>query len=203
MVTNMAAKKITEEQWKFAKVMWQAEPLKTLSQLAESLNVSKQLVARKAREQEWKKCTDIDALAKRAYEIADARSACLNDSEIDENAEVRPSGMADVVDKVASNNLGSSGLLSVFELQRIAVRDAASKRASILERHRNEINGARKLLYEAIKGSGDIETAKLAKVVAETMKTLQEAERKSWGFERDDNKPAPTIIIERGRHTAG
>ena len=76
---------------------------------------------------------------------------------------------------------------------------AVSQRARLLDRHRQELNGPRKLLYEAI-GKRDAELVKLAKGAAETLRILQDSERKAWGLDptSDDVQGGITVVIERG-----
>lgn len=72
---------------------------------------------------------------------------------------------------------------------------AVEARASIIGRHRTEWNAPRQLAYEAVK-TRDINKAKLAKMTAETLKLVQEGERKAWGLDvGGDNKI--TVTVER------
>lgn len=72
---------------------------------------------------------------------------------------------------------------------------AVEARAKIIERHRTEWNAPRTLAYEAIKGR-DMDKAKLAKIAAETLKLVQEGERKAWGLDVGaDNRV--TVTVER------
>lgn len=75
---------------------------------------------------------------------------------------------------------------------------AISQRAQILDRHRQELNAPRKLLYEAM-GKRDAELVKLAKYAAETLRIMQDSERKAWGLDpaSDDMHQAITVVIER------
>ncbi len=72
---------------------------------------------------------------------------------------------------------------------------AVEARANIITRHRTEWNAPRQLAYEAVKNR-DMDKAKLAKIAAETLKIVQEGERKAWGLDvNGDNKI--TVTIER------
>ncbi|MCH5278071.1 MAG: hypothetical protein J1E80_09630 [Desulfovibrionaceae bacterium] len=59
-------------------------------------------------------------------------------------------------------------------------RDAAG-RAAVMARQRAEWEQHRRLMEDAL-NSGDMDTAKLAKLVAETLKIRQECERRAWGM---------------------
>jgi len=79
-----------------------------------------------------------------------------------------------------------------------AVEDVAvDARAQILKRHRTEWVAPRNQIYKALK-SGDTEQAKLAKLAAETLKLIQDGERKAWGLESGETEGGQVkIIIER------
>ena len=64
----------------------------------------------------------------------------------------------------------------------------------MLERHRKEVDAPRKLVYQAIQ-SGDLEKAKLAKTVAETLRIAQELERKAWGLDAGENAGGDKVIV--------
>ena len=62
---------------------------------------------------------------------------------------------------------------------------------------RTEWAAARNQIYKALK-SGDNEQAKLAKLAGETLKLVQEGERKAWGLDGGENEPGQVrIVIER------
>lgn len=52
----------------------------------------------------------------------------------------------------------------------------------MVQRHRDEWEEHKEIVDTAI-GTKDFETAKLAKITAETLKIRQEAERKAWGID--------------------
>lgn len=80
-----------------------------------------------------------------------------------------------------------------------ALDRAADAKAAVMLRHKEEWDGQGRLLAEAVEGK-DMEAAKLAKLVAETLKIRQEAERKAWGIRDVDAQPdggALTVRIVR------
>ncbi|EFO7976651.1 hypothetical protein HO291_003507 [Salmonella enterica] len=87
--------------------------------------------------------------------------------------------------------------------QRVAAADALvmeqviEERKRVLERHRKEIDLPRKLAYQAVQ-SNNFETAKLAKISSETLRNLQDMERKAWGIDRQETGNNITVVIERG-----
>lgn len=67
----------------------------------------------------------------------------------------------------------------------------ASRRADVIQRHRDEWEEHKGLVDSAI-GAQDFDAAKLAKITAETLKIRQEAERKAWNI--DAAQPQVTNI---------
>ena len=67
----------------------------------------------------------------------------------------------------------------------------ASRRADVVQRHRDEWEEHKHIVDSAI-GAQDFEAAKLAKITAETLKIRQEAERKAWAI---DTQVAPVTNI--------
>lgn len=59
---------------------------------------------------------------------------------------------------------------------------AVDLRAELIERHRKEWQIARGLSAEAVKAR-DFDKAKLAKITTETIKLIQEGERRAWGLD--------------------
>lgn len=189
----MAEKRVTPERWAFARSLWEAEPLKSFADIGASLGVSKQAVAKKAKVEGWQKRISIAQVTDRAYSEADRNQSAGG---VDKPALSSGSDGEVVAPGIPANQPGRTEPLSQAEMAALAETDAVAARAEVLRRHRQEINGPRKLIYEALR-SNDEPKAKLAKIAAETLKITQEAERKSWGFDRDE-KVAPTIVIERG-----
>jgi hypothetical protein len=191
----MVRKVITEEQWKFARAQWEAEPLMSHAQVGSSLGISKQAVQKKAKEQSWQKRISIKEITDDAYAAADS----LSDAKADESGE-KPGGASPlppvVVAGVPVNQPGRTDPLSDFERSQLAKESALKKRVEILDRHRTEVNGPRKMAYEALTKK-DFNLAKIAKSTAEALKLTQDAERRAWGFDRDE-KPGTVVVIERG-----
>jgi hypothetical protein len=72
-----------------------------------------------------------------------------------------------------------------------AIDAEASRRADVVQRHRDEWEEHKHIVDTAI-GTKDFEAAKLAKITAETLKIRQEAERKAWAI---DTQIAPVTNI--------
>ena len=73
-----------------------------------------------------------------------------------------------------------------------AVEAAADRMAAVVERHKTEWDGPRGIAQTAV-ANQDQDAAKLAKITAETLKIIQEGERKAWGLD-SPAKPSETKI---------
>ncbi|EMD0638823.1 hypothetical protein VPZ60_004239 [Salmonella enterica] len=87
--------------------------------------------------------------------------------------------------------------------ERQAVSDAVvaeqviNERKRLLDRHKKEWDYPRKLAYQAIQ-SKNFDTAKLAKISSETLRNIQDMERKAWGIDKNETENNITVVIERG-----
>lgn len=78
-----------------------------------------------------------------------------------------------------------------------AEETAVELRAKVLERHRKEWGIPRGLVNEAVKAR-DFNKAKLAKITSETLKLIQDGERKAWGIDSGpDGATKVQVVIER------
>jgi len=88
--------------------------------------------------------------------------------------DVEPAIQRKVAEKVAGVVAGCN------PQKKAAALDAeASRRADVVQRHRDEWDEHKRLVDTAI-GTDNFEMAKLAKITSETLKIRQEAERKAW-----------------------
>ena len=83
-----------------------------------------------------------------------------------------------------------------------AITPAVDEKATVIIRHREEWDGQGRLIAEAAE-CRDMETAKLAKLVAETLKIRQEAERKAWGIRDVDAQPDGGVLTVRILRVSG
>ncbi|EDY2030000.1 hypothetical protein GTB64_004442 [Salmonella enterica] len=79
----------------------------------------------------------------------------------------------------------------------LIIEQAIKERQRVLERHREELNLPRKLAYQAVQ-TNNFETAKLAKISSETLRNVQDMERKAWGIDHGSAENNITVVIERG-----
>lgn len=161
------AQRLTAEQWTMVRQKYETDPRLSFADLASQFGISKQAIHKRATAEKWGRVVSLAELAARAQTKADR----LVDGEVD-----------------------ATRLASIREA---GVDEAASRRAAVLDRHRREVDGPRKIVYQALQ-SGDIEKARLAKAVAESLKIVQELERKAWGLDGDAQRGERVIVIERG-----
>ncbi|RMD61671.1 hypothetical protein D6833_07930 [Candidatus Parcubacteria bacterium] len=74
---------------------------------------------------------------------------------------------------------------------------AVDLRARLLERHRKEWDGVRQRVYEALRND-DFEKAKLGKISAESIRIIQDGERKAWGLDVPAEQSGEVrVVVER------
>jgi hypothetical protein len=152
--------------------MYESDPSVSKAQVATHFGVSKGVVDRYSLEEGWKKAENTAAMTAEAHRLADRVSTAIEPLVLHPT----PEAMADV--------------------QRTVTRDeGAERRAQIVDRHRDEWKVVRGLSAEALKGR-DFERAKLAKITAETIKLLQDGERRAWGLDQGEGNT--TVVIDRG-----
>lgn len=160
------ARRLTADQWSSIRQQYETDPRLSFGDLAEKHGISKQAIHKRATTEKWERVLSLAELNARAQTRADH----LVDGRVD------------------AQTLAST--------RKAGIDEATERRAAVLERHRKEIDGPRKLVYQAIQ-SGDLEKAKLAKAIAETLRIAQELERKAWGLDAAEGG-ASVIVIDRG-----
>lgn len=189
MKPNMAKTKLPQEAWAAARLRWETEPPCTYNDLVETLGVSKQAIAKRARKDGWAKQLDMARVVEMAHQKADRQSTAENA----ENTRPLPPQASAVVHSAPAKPDADATPQSRHEADQTA---AVAARAAILERHRSEWVAARNLLYAAIKGK-DFELSRVAKNVVDAMKKIQEGERDAWDLVAGGVKPTLQIIVER------
>ncbi len=200
----MAHAKIQDEMWAIARARWEGEPCCSYSDLADFLGITKQSVGKRATRDHWQKKVNLAALVDKAHAVADRQIA--------QNAAAPAKRKGAVDDRLHLGEWATPGSPAAAvvsgpvpearnvtpEIRAQAVEDVAvNARAHILARHRTEWPAARNQIYKSLK-SGNTEGAKLAKLVSETFKLIQDGERKAWGLDACDTPPGQVkIVIER------
>jgi hypothetical protein len=190
----MANDKTHAANWAIARARWEGEPRCSYADLADFLGISKQAVGKRAIKEGWTKKLNLTAIAGRAHTVADrhiAREAVdapklpgSVDEQSPSSATLPYSGVAlgAVTQAIPDSKNATPEMLAQ------AVEDAAvDARAEILKRHRTEWVAPRNQIYKALK-STDIDQAKLAKLAAETLKLIQDGERKAWGLDNGEEQ---------------
>lgn len=150
--------RLTQDQWGDARAMREAGA--SLSEVAERIGVDRAAVSRRAKKEGWGDGADIaDAIRKKVTEKVTGIVTPCN-----------PKKRAEAIDA------------------------EADRRAAVIERHREEWPKVREMLEtgrEAHKNAEDVEEKRLAfedlkaaKISSETIKFIQEGERKAWGLDQ-------------------
>ena len=90
--------------------------------------------------------------------------------------------LSGVVDRLAEAKV--NGIVNTVDPQKKveAVDAAASRKADVIQRHRDAWPKIKALNAQAIEAQ-DFNAAKLAKITAETERIIQDGERKAWGIQ--------------------
>lgn len=207
--------RLTDEQWAIARAKWEADQTLTYAQVGAEYGISSQAVHKRSQREGWTRAADgLAQMAARAHVVADRLIP-----KVDKPSTKRAS-TAGQVDKI-DGEVDSTGAqpkpgraakpddppVSQEVLDR-AVEERVEPRAKVLARHRTEVDGPRKLAYQALTGKDENgralsyddrhSRASLAKKVMETLKGMHEMERKAWGLDAGDSLGDKVIVIDRG-----
>lgn len=169
--------KYTPEMIAAARALWEGDPKITKADVAREMGIPYCMVDKWSKggqhgtEEKWAKRVD-DNMSERAYKAADTYRGKLNELGPEITTEQRQQAEEETAEETA------------VEL-----------RARVLERHRKEWNVPRALVSEAVKAR-DFGKAKLAKITSETLKIIQDAERKAWGVDSGSDTKIQ-VVIER------
>lgn len=170
---------IPEKRWVAARALYEGTPGMTMAKLAEKTGLGKSSLERKANEQGWKKNFVMGQMTEEAQKAADMFAQKVDEFGPEITAEEKQKIATEVVHQVA-----------------------VDVRAEVLDRHRREWAIPRKLSQEAVllrdlKPGEAFDRAKMAKITAETLKILQDGERKAWGLDVGELPPGDVLVIER------
>jgi hypothetical protein len=167
----MSAQKITDEQWAEARKRYESEPGLGLGKIAQVLDCSKSLVARKAREGKWQKDIGVPTQVWKGAEASEAKvteSAVPSPTQaVHVNATDRPVSPSRVVSDVylapsAQSTAYSDEMLVPADLDEVereewVKRAIVARQRSINARHLKELNAARAQVYASLKKGGEKE----------------------------------------------
>lgn len=199
----MANDKTNAANWAIARARWEGEPRCSYADLADFLGISKQAIGKRAIKEGWTKKLNLTAIAGRAHTAADRNVVreAVDVPKLPGAVDDQPPPGATLPSSEAALGITPHAIPdsknATPEMLARAVEDAAvDARAQILKRHRTEWVAPRNQVYKALK-STDIDQAKLAKLAAETLKLIQDGERKAWGLDAGDTEGQVRIVIER------
>lgn len=161
-----------------ARALYEGDPAITKRQVAEEMGVPYATLDKWSKGgdtgtgEKWAKRTD--NMSERAQAVADGYKGKLSEL----GPEITTEQQKQVMDETADET-------------------AVELRAKVLERHRKEWGIPRGLVNEAVKAR-DFNKAKLAKITSETLKLIQDGERKAWGIDSGpDGATKVQVVIER------
>lgn len=170
----------------------------TYEALGERIGQSRATVFKYAKRNGWEKLTNAADLAKKASAAADRVAVSARESaSVDGNGNTDGNndvsiGNAQPPKRSTAADRKAAVQPSTEEVQQAAV----AMRADIIERHRKEWSVSRGLVGEAV-SKRDFDRAKLAKITSETLKIIQDGERKAWGLDAADPADKTVVVIER------
>lgn len=206
----MPAPTVSKEMWAKARAIWEADPVITYEEIAQTLGMTRQGVRQRAGREKWQKGIDAIAIEGKVHRIADSKVT-------ESSVEVGTQGN-DVygdVSKVKSREPELDRSIPAIpdgtptqEVTRIVQDAFEAKRVALTERHRHELGAIRAQLYAAVKKAGTktgLNDARTAKTLVEAFASLQGAERAAWGMGVAGGKggganeppPAATIIVHQ------
>ena len=173
---------IPDERFVAARALYESTPGMTLAKVAAETGIGKSTLERRANTEGWKKNytrTDLQPLTGAAHAAADKYQHKMAELGPEVTAEEKAAVVAEVVEEVAID-----------------------ERAKILDRHRREWAAPRAMSAEAVRmrerdPDGAFARAKMAKITAETLKIVQDGERKAWGIDVGELPPNHVVVIER------
>lgn len=156
---------------KVRKLYEEGGPEVTFSSLARDGWASRPEISKKAKEQSWHKpdAKSVPDMNEQVAKRADAKAAKSVSGEVigPEPAPVPPGSVSPA-----------------------AVNAQIELRVNVVDRHRRELNSARKKVYDGLT-EGNFDKLKQGKIAAEAFTLIQKAERTAWGLDGD-----PTIILQ-------
>ncbi len=199
----MARAKVSNEMWAIARARWEGEPRCSYADLAVFLEIAKQNVGKRAIREHWQKKIVLANIVEKAHAAADrnisedAKKAAVPSKDDGQgDGQEKLSGWADPAAGVSHCPVPAPKNQTRAMLAQAVEDVAVDARAQILTRHRQEWPAVRSELYKALKNR-DSEGLRLAKGAAETLKLMQDGERKAWGIDAGGDDKPTRIVIER------
>ncbi len=165
-----------------ARALYESTPGMSMPELARQTGISFATLTAWKREERWSRSPDrisLETLPEAARDAADRYQVKIDD--------LGPQITADQEAQVAET---------------VVIETAVDMRARIIDRHRRELSVPRTLVAEALAirktdHAKAFELAKLAKITSETIKIVQDAERKAWGLDPQNSGDKVYVTIDR------
>jgi len=165
--------RLTSTQWLEARQAWEADPTRSMSDIARDTGVSIEAVSRMSKRQGWVRVTNMPSINRAAQVRADSDGG--GNLNVDVEGDVEAS-------------TPKKPLLASIEA-------STELRAKLIQAHRAEWRKhASMYTLDAIRD--DFDVGKSAKISAEMLAIRQKGERVAWGMD-DSEAQTPAYVIER------
>jgi len=185
---------LTNQQWCEIRVLWEVSPRQGLAWLTKKhggpFEISEEAIRRRRLREGWRKPDNLNALASRAYLLADQEP--MKQPDIPEIDSELANGQHVATGQLGFDQPKKDALGYLKEWATLPDHLVVDHNADLLELHRGEWESVRALAFEAIR-QRNFETAKLAKISSEILRNVQDGERKAYGLDSTD--PSSRIIV--------
>lgn len=193
--------RLTRDEWAEVRAEWEASPRQGLTWLLASAggrwNITEEPLRHRRAAEGWTKRGGMVEVVRRARQGADRLSAASAQAEADAAAAGDVgSGEAEVGHDApktraqdAAPAIGAAPVVAPAARPAGLADDAAVEmRTRLISMHRDEWKAARALVYKAMRegeSAVGFDKAKFAKITTESLKNIQEGERRAWSLDAD------------------
>jgi hypothetical protein len=188
--------RLTPDQWAEMRREWEASPTQGLTWLTKAAggrwNISEEPIRKRRAVEGWAKPTNMASVVRRAHAAADTHATARMTA--DRNGPIPDANVGDDVGGSETKRPDLKALHCGPQPSAGAEEIAVDLRTELLGRHRKEWDEVRRLFCRSVReaeNSFGFETAKFAKISAETLELIQRGETRAWGLD--------ALMIDFGR----
>jgi hypothetical protein len=192
--------RVSDEAWRAARVRYESDPAVTLSDIAKSLEITRQAVSKRATRYSWQKYVTPRQSAEIAREMGSDMPG-----KVSYKPAQRPETSASVDTMPAEIRPGLSVVPASADATPVAVsvdESDEAKRTEVMGRHEREMNALRVKIYSALKPGDrnsvpDFTDARAIKTMSDAIRNLHEMERRHFRIDEAHANAKPAITINR------
>jgi len=180
--------RLTPDQWAEVRSAWETSPTQGLTWLTKAAggrwDVSEEPIRKRRAAEGWAKPTNMATVVRRAYAAADTHATARMTA--DRNGPILDANVGDNVGGSETKRPDLKALHCRPQPSAGVEEIAVDLRTELLGRHRKEWDEVRRLFYRSVReaeNSFGFETAKFAKISAETIELIQRGETRAWGLD--------------------